>query len=51
VAIYSAPPRARSEIHVLAVLQPGGTYTDSDSADGPLGPGVGGGGPEWQAVT
>jgi hypothetical protein len=51
VAKYSAPPRARSEIHDLAVVQPGGTFTDSDPADGPLGPGVGDGGPKRLTVT
>ena len=48
---YSAPLRARMEIHELAVVQSGGTCTDSDPADGPLGPGVRDGGPKGLTAT
>ena len=39
------------EAHDLAVDQPGGTCTDSDPADGPLGLGARDGGPKRLTAT
>jgi len=45
VLITLRPDSGSIEAHELAVVQSGGTFTDTDPADGPLGPGVSDGGP------